>query len=319
MICMRVETIDKPKTRFIPTSASVALFPAGTKSCALLNQFKPQQNQGEEKKQILTRSPKLDLLERELCRVMSVPWQGQGYFTDLGESSPIYSRMLAFAKSANPASGEIKALSSTLEYNIRPSDGDGFLYAGLFFSALINASKDKDFTILTKNSPDEILNLCALNSKNVTINGDSGGYLGFAMLFGSIFLNGNAGSCVGRHMANGLITVAGNVGDTAGDNMYGGTLMIRGNADDNLGHHMKAGSIMLSGDCGPNAGFALRGGTIIINGNAGSKLGDEMTGGSIIVNGRIKSLSRNIIGGDIYQYGVQLVKDGKILHHPSRK
>jgi len=86
---------------------------------------------------------------------------------------------------------------------------------------------------------------------------------------------------------------------------------------DRVGSH-NSRAFTVFGDVGEYAGDYMSGGVLAINGNCGESLGWQMSGGTIQVNGNIKSLagSSNIVDGNIYQRGRQLVKDGEIIAQP---
>ena len=96
-------------------------------------------------------------------------------------------------------------------------------------------------------------------------------------------------------------------------------LTIHGDTGGGLGVAAVAGSITLNGNTDSAAGFAMQGGEVIVNGSAGTDTGYYMYGGTLRINGNIESLSTQIIGGDIFQFDRQLVKNGKIIAQPENK
>jgi len=147
--------------------------------------------------------------------------------------------------------------------------------AGLFLSALINNCKDEKFVLITEHLSMAIDCIGYMNTKQITIQGNVGNYLG-------------------RSMENGLITTYGNAGDSIGFEMNGGSIIIHGNAEDEAGSCMKEG-------------------TITIKGNAGRSVGHYLHSGTIFLEGDHTSLSNNIGFGNIFHNGKQIVKDGKRL------
>jgi formylmethanofuran dehydrogenase subunit C len=77
--------------------------------------------------------------------------------------------------------------------------------------------------------------------------------------------------------------------------------------------------LIVNGNCGTKAGSFMHAGELTINGNEEEGLGHYMKGGTIHVNGNIKSLGPGITGGNIFQYGRQLVKDGVVIDQPQNK
>ena len=147
--------------------------------------------------------------------------------------------------------------------------------AGLFLSALINNSKEKNFIIITKHFGEAIDHIGFRNTKNITIQVNAGSNVGFEMERGSITVNGNAMSEVGREM-------------------NGGSIIVNGNIDGLVGWGMKNG-------------------TVTVKGNAGIPVGYKMNGGTIFLEGSYKLLAEEIRGGNIFHKGKQIVKDGKRL------
>jgi formylmethanofuran dehydrogenase subunit C len=99
---------------------------------------------------------------------------------------------------------------------------------------------------------------------------------------------------------------------------------IFGGVGDNFAHNSR-GSITVFGSVGNNAASEFGSSPITlpnfpaildIRGDAGANLGSCMCGGEIRVSGKIKSLASFITGGNIFQNGVQLVKDGKVIAQP---
>jgi hypothetical protein len=83
------------------------------------------------------------------------------------------------------------------------------LAAGLFLSALINNCKDNDFVINTGHFSEGIDALGYKNTKNLTVVGDVGNFLGDSMQCGTITVEGNAGGVVGAWMTGGEIHIDG--------------------------------------------------------------------------------------------------------------
>jgi hypothetical protein len=100
--------------------------------------------------------------------------------------------------------------------------------AGFFLSGLINNCNDAEFIIHTKAFAEPIISIGYRNTKNITIDGDAGAYLGDEMVKGTIIVKGNAGDSVGWYMKGGSIIVEGDAGYSVGCHMSDGELRING-------------------------------------------------------------------------------------------
>ena len=101
-------------------------------------------------------------------------------------------------------------------------------FTGLYLSALINSSKDKDFKIFTNYLSKTIHEIGYKNTKNIDVNGNVGVAVGWYMKDGEITINRNAGAFVGWDMKDGEITINGNVGDEVGSGMKDGKIHLNG-------------------------------------------------------------------------------------------
>jgi glutamate synthase domain-containing protein 3 len=139
--------------------------------------------------------------------------------------------------------------------------------ASLFLSALINSGKDSHYIIHTQHLAKPLNSIGFKNEKDITVDGNTGNYVG--------------------------------------DSMEGGTIIVNGDAKDRCGFLMRGGSITVDGDVGNDVAWDLIGGRITINGNAGNKVGIWMNGGEIRLEGEYESLSYYcwIYGGRIYHKG----------------
>jgi hypothetical protein len=137
--------------------------------------------------------------------------------------------------------------------------------AGIFLSALINNGRDNDYTVHTNHLGISLSYLGYKNRKNILIKGD-GGY------------------GLGLWMESGSISVEGDVKIHVGWNMKGGTITVKGCARDEVGRGMNDGIIRIEGD-------------------AGSSVGNFMDGGEIHLSGKFQSISKDSVGGKIYQHG----------------
>ena len=256
---MRVETIDKPKTRYIPASASVALFPATTVSCSLLSQFQPQDKAGSEAKPLVNENKGVRAIggafrtfETAYHALMAKPvsYGTQPWFPLM---DAVYFESLKTTQALKPSARDIELFSIGL---VKFQEIPDFNYiSGIFLSALVNSSEDSDFSIRTKDLSRTLQFLGFKNTKNMVVHGSVGDHFGCDMVRGRVEVNGNAGH-------------------------YFGVKMV--------------------------------GGSQILNGNViGGWLGDNMNAGNITVYGNIRDLSEHVLGGNIFQRGRQLVKDGE--------
>jgi len=189
------------------------------------------------------------------------------------------------AKSSAPLEIQSKEITEfSLLLGEHENKKDFELFTGLYLSALINESKDKDFKIFTNYLSKTIDYIGYKNRKNIVV-------------------TGNAGWWVGGGMEDGEMTVNGNAGDWGGWNMEGGKITVNGNAGYGVGWNMKNGEITVKGNAGNGVGDGMENGKITINGNAGWGVGDGMKGGGIHLNGDYKGLGYYFCGGNIYHKG----------------
>src|SRR3989338_10136620 len=84
-----------------------------------------------------------------------------------------------------------------------------FFCSGIFLSALVNASQESDFEILTEHL---IKNLCYLglyNKKNILVRGNVGSSSGSNMTAGSLIIMGDAELITGNNLFGGEIIIYG--------------------------------------------------------------------------------------------------------------
>jgi len=312
---MPVKTIVKPRTSYIPTSASVALFPAATKSCALLDQFKPQQTAGIETTALVRGNPAIKRMGAAFAKALEKD----------GKYDVVYDKCLSLAKRLKCTSKDVSYFAfSMAEHNLHPRFG---FCAGLFLSALINASPEKYFTIST-HGIGAIDQLGYRNSKFVSVVGDVGPWVGQEMKGGILRIKGNAGRNAGCWMKGGILLILGNAGDFAGNMMDGGTLRIMGNAGQFAAYNIHSGTLEILGNADKNTGCNMHGGEATIAGDVLGIFSERMYGGKISVGGNIGTLSgfdgkpdplTLNVWGNVFQRGVQLVKYGEIIAQPKNK
>ena len=136
--------------------------------------------------------------------------------------------------------------------------------------------------------------LCGgLKSGDVTIQGDSGDYLGVVNGGAAIKVTGNAGKYIADNMTAGKVLVEGNADYGAAQYCYGGTVVIKGNAGDFTATMNKGATIIIGGDVGDEAVTYMVAGDVIVVGNAGSNLGNYLIRGNVYVKGDASSLGHN--------------------------
>jgi hypothetical protein len=153
--------------------------------------------------------------------------------------------------------------------------------AGYFLSALINNGPESDYVVHTRQLSENIDLLGLKNTKNITLNGNAGQFVGMFMVSGKLIIKGSALWMTGSSLKGGEILIQGNGGFYLGNQMDDGKIIVEGSTEKDVGEHMK-------------------GGRIFVHGNGGISLGSYMAGGEIHV------------GGDIGWIGS--IKHGKIFH-----
>ncbi|MCJ7811605.1 MAG: tributyrin esterase [Dehalococcoidia bacterium] len=132
-----------------------------------------------------------------------------------------------------------------------------------------------------------------LKGGHVTIEGDSGDYLGVLNDGATICVTGNAGRYLADNMTHGTVIVEGNAGDAAAPYCYGGTVVVKGNAGDFTAVMNKGALIIIGGDVGDEVATYALAGDLVIAGNAGKNLGNYMIRGNIYIGGVWESLGHN--------------------------
>jgi glutamate synthase domain-containing protein 3 len=138
-----------------------------------------------------------------------------------------------------------------------------------------------------------------LKSGQITIQGDSGDYLGVVNGGASIRVTGNAGSYVADNMTAGTVIVEGDAGYGAAQYCYGGTAAIKGSAGDFTATMNKGATIIIGGDVGDEVATYMVAGDVVVLGSAGSNLGNYLIRGQIYVGGEWASLGHNCAVGEV--------------------
>lgn len=123
----------------------------------------------------------------------------------------------------------------------------------------------------------------------ITLEGDAGAYLGFALKNGTIHCKGNTQAFAACNMVSGSLIIDGNTGDFLGGassglrkGMRGGTVIVKGNAGDRVGDQMRRGLILIEGNVGDYCASRMIAGTIGVLGSAGSYTGFNMKRGTLL-------------------------------------
>lgn len=109
-----------------------------------------------------------------------------------------------------------------------PDDRCIYENLGYFLSALVNEGSDRDYTIHTRHWAKLPDILGYKNTKNLTIEGDVGDFLGYLMQEGKILLKGTARDLIGSNMIGGEIHIEGDIISFISDKIEGGRIYHKG-------------------------------------------------------------------------------------------
>lgn len=137
--------------------------------------------------------------------------------------------------------------------------------------------------------------MAGFNGGEVTIQGNSGDYLGVLNDGATIRVEGNAGRYLADNMTRGTVIVEGDAGYGAGQYCYGGTVVVNGNAGDFTAVINKGATIIVGGNVGDEVATYMLAGDLVIVGNAGKNLGNYLIRGNIYVRGQWESLGHNTL------------------------
>ena len=286
---MAVTALAERKATCPPAALPMGIFA----SSLLLDRFCPEQNQGRENTQILKSDAVLAGIADKFRKVRKLDVLGE--ISRAKDASEVYEKWyLDCARAIKPnkyTARDIEMFSLGME----PLHDGRSLSLPIFLSALINTSKDEEFTIFTHTVGAPIDALGYRNEKRLKIIGNVGVSAGMNMKTGVLEIFGNSSGALGHQMEGGAIILTGDCGNSPGFFMKGGKITINGNALETVGAWAEGGLITVNGNSGSNAGYYMNGGKIIINGDAGENVGAYADGGEITVNGYIESLDMNII------------------------
>jgi len=136
-----------------------------------------------------------------------------------------------------------------------------------------------------------------MNGGRITVEGDTGMYLGAEMIAGRIHVKGSVGPWAAAEMEGGNIQIEGDAGDylCAGyrgtpEGMKGGRVYVAGDVGREMAAHMRKGFIAVKGNVGPQSAIRMMGGTIIVVGDMAERVGVQATKGIIFCLGKLDSL-----------------------------
>jgi glutamate synthase domain-containing protein 3 len=193
-------------------------------------------------------------------------------------------------------------------------------------SVVVDAS-DRELQIVsneikaaTRDGPVKIRNaghlhglVAGLSTGEITIEGESGDYVGVLNNGASIKIDGNAGQYLADNMTSGEVIVNGDGSYGVGQYCYGGTIVIRGNAGDFTAVMNKGATIIIEGDVGDEVATYMLAGDLIILGNAGKNLGNYLIKGNIYIRGDFDSLGHNTLLVETTKSDIE-----KLQHHFDR-
>jgi glutamate synthase domain-containing protein 3 len=152
--------------------------------------------------------------------------------------------------------------------------------------------------------------LCGgLRSGEITIEGNSGDYLGVLNDGALIRVTGNAGKYVADNMTRGTVLVDGDTDYGAGQYCYGGTVVVKGSAGDFTATMNKGATIIIGKDVGDEVGTYMLAGDLVIVGNAGHNLGNYLIRGNIYVGSQWASLGHNIKEEPLTEADIDKLRD----------
>ncbi|MFH0860805.1 MAG: hypothetical protein V1921_06355 [Candidatus Altiarchaeota archaeon] len=230
------------------------------------------------------------VLRRALKVYEAAPSSGFGLDSD--DVQGVYDMMVQGTRGFNASPAQVEQVLTELE--MAYSQDDAYPEkVGLLLTALVHDSFHREFKIsLQKDRPLNFIGYKLGKGKKIIINGEVDD-LAPHLDGGEVEVFGNGGNHAGYGMTDGKVHIHRGVGVCAGECMRGGTLIVDKNAGDWTGARMV-------------------GGDLIIKGNAGEYTCNGMEGGRVDIGGRIKNLSDEIKGGEVYHKGEKIwLKEGE--------
>ena len=157
---------------------------------------------------------------------------------------------------------------------------------------LFEVSAEDTSRVIIRNAHPNLNNIgLYLNSGEMLVEGDIGGWTAYQMSGGKLTINGSVGHHAAGAMTNGELIIVGNAGHSLGGaesgdikGIRGGTVIVRGNAGDYLGDRMRAGLIIVTGSTGNYCGSRMIAGSIVVYQKIGTQLGFNMRRGSLLIS-----------------------------------
>jgi glutamate synthase domain-containing protein 3 len=143
----------------------------------------------------------------------------------------------------------------------------------------------------------------------LTVEGNTGYYLGGLCDGPDIVVNGSVGWGVGENLMSGTIVVNGNASESVGATAHGGLIVINGDASLRAGISLKGGTIAVAGSVGNMSAFMAQAGTILVGGYAGDSLGDSLYEAVVYVAGKVGSLGADAQIEELTEDDVRTVRD----------
>jgi formylmethanofuran dehydrogenase subunit C len=284
---MVFEVIVQRKTMVRPKSQIGGCGLVVSKRFPLLDRFSPQEQEEKARRPTISKNqkiPKLVEILRDHTRIYGI---SENYC--YGDHKRVYTESEKEVQSLRVTEKDIVGfIAEAGQFEKIFSPGEFF---GVFLSLLCNSSRENEILLNLEDVPFELGFVGFRNSKKLEIRGDPGYWCGHGMKKGEIALHNNAKS-FGHYLSGGRITVNGNAylssGHTIGNGMTGGEIVVNGFVCGKL----------------PEYDFFEY-----------VSIAPKMTGGVIRLNGPVVccGLPNNATGGDIFQNGKQLVKDGRVV------
>ena len=239
----------------------------------LLDKFWPEQK-GIERKLTVVGNRAVEAMESAFLKILG---------PEIKQAQHSYYDYLQLAKKMSYTPEDVKIFSIRLvQFQTTPEFGEA---AGLFLSALMNASEHSNFEIVAKSLSIPLEYLGNENTKNVKVDGDAGRCFGWNMKSGRLVLLGGAQDSAGLKMSGGELIINGNAGEFAGSDMEGGKLIVRGSAGDSAGKDISGGELEIMGNAGRLCGNGALKGKITVHGKAGDGAGYHLNGADVVVKG----------------------------------
>jgi len=146
--------------------------------------------------------------------------------------------------------------------------------------------------------------VAGFKSGDVTIEGNSGDYLGVLNDGATIRVEGDAGRYLADNMTRGTVIVEGDAGYGVGQYCYGGTVVVNGNAGDFTAVMNKGATVIIGGNVGDEVATYMLAGDVVIVGDAGKDLGNYLIRGNIYIGGEWESLGHNTLLEEMTQADV---------------